>query len=118
LSCCYLVVAFGITLNIHYCGGNIKEVSLFTISEEGCCGSEEESSGCCDDDVAVLKLKDDQRSSTFFTITPQSFLTNTINTEFTAYILSGGIIHILQNYHSPPVFYGNPIYLRNRVLTI
>ena len=62
---CYLIVACGITINMHYCGGKLQSTSLLKISEEGCCGEEAEDSGCCDNEVAIYKLKDDHQTSAF-----------------------------------------------------
>ena len=60
----YLICVSGARINVHYCGGKIKEISLFQITEkEGCCGNKMRSKNCCKDKLTVLKVKDIHKSA-------------------------------------------------------
>ena len=120
LACFYLVAASGITLNLHYCGGKLKEVSLFASNDDdGCCGNKKRSKGCCSEKNALIKVKDNHFSNASIKIDNQ-----------VAKVLIPQLSYVLINYlsagfdfkprysHSPPVHYDKPIYLKNRVLII
>lgn len=115
----YLTSTSGISLNIHYCGGKIKHVSLFNSSEKGCCGKKKMSKKCCKDKVSYFKIKDDQQSNQSAKIISRtSKITPVILPvfKFAGYVVCTNIPVL--NYHAPPVFYDNPLYLKHRVLLI
>lgn len=59
----YLVCVSGARINVHYCGGKIKEISFFQgYKKEGCCGNKMKSKKCCNDKLAVLKINDLHKS--------------------------------------------------------
>jgi len=52
----YLATVIGIPVYLHYCGGELEEVSYLT-KATGCCGEEEdetEDNGCCKNESHVL----------------------------------------------------------------
>lgn len=116
----YLVLASGLSISLHYCGGEVESVSLFSAdNEEGCCGTEEKSKGCCQEKVAFLKVKDSHFSGSGLKVlnsSVKSIPAPVFNQLFE--IQNAGIIYSILNYHAPPVLYDNPIYLENRVLII
>jgi hypothetical protein len=60
----YLICVSGARINVHYCGGKIKDISFFQVNEkEGCCGNKMKSKDCCKDKFAVLKIKDIHKSA-------------------------------------------------------
>lgn len=117
----YLIVASGISLNIHYCGGKIKNLSfLFSHSEKDCCGSSKmKTKDCCKEKAAFIKVKENQESSRILK-TPTTFykLLCTILPQLTFYCTDKATEKVAQNYHAPPVFYDSPLYLQHRVLLI
>lgn len=120
LASFYLIIASGLTVSLHYCGGKLKKISFFTVNDEaGCCGTKEKSKDCCHEKTAFIKVNSNHFSNsnlqidlcnikcTDAVVLYQFFELNCKNTKF-----------IVSNYHSPPVLYDNPIYLKHRVLII
>ena len=57
----YLVSSIGVTINAHYCGGNLASLALF--EKVSCCCDEEEAekpTDCCKDEIKTIKISDDQ----------------------------------------------------------
>jgi len=116
----YLSLTSGITLNLHYCGGKIKNISFFhTNSEEGCCGKKMKSKGCCDEKTTIFKVKDNHQSSDNIKLVFNHFKVFDVAVPVLVskiYIESNS--YTVLNYHAPPVLYDNPLYLKYRVLLI
>jgi len=52
---CYLLAVSGIPVYLHYCGGELEEISYLT-KTDSCCGEEEsEDSDCCHNESLVLR---------------------------------------------------------------
>lgn len=116
----YFAVASGITMNFHYCGGKLKHVSLFEKDHEtGCCGSKKKSKGCCNDKTSYVKIKDNYKPNDLVKA-PLNFKQIVINEEILLFTSLPKLIdsYNVLNYHAPPVFYDNPLYLKYRVLLI
>ena len=60
----YLVSSAGINLNLHYCGGKVKSISLFHTDEKDCCGTKMKNPNCCKDKSVVYKVKETQNNPT------------------------------------------------------
>ncbi len=56
----YLFSAIGVPVYLHYCGGELEEVS-YLVKSNGCCGEEEsdETSDCCHNEDVYLKNNTD-----------------------------------------------------------
>ncbi|MEO6302559.1 MAG: hypothetical protein ABIP51_05265, partial [Bacteroidia bacterium] len=104
----------------HYCGGKLKDISLFgTGNEDGCCGNKKKSKGCCNEKSAFIKVKDNHfggNNVKVFNIPIKSIPPPVFNQSFQ--IQNADISYTALNYHSPPVLYDNPLYLKHRVLII
>ncbi len=118
LCFCYILVSCGVTINLHYCGSKLKKASILEITEEGCCGDKEKSNGCCKDKSAFLKIKDDYKLGTGQKIANNYSLISIIETKLHFCIHLNNRASGVINYHAPPVFYDNPIYLKNKVFII
>ena len=58
---CYVMAGIGIPVYLHYCGGELEEVSYLT-KTNSCCGEEEtEDSDCCHNESHVLRSALDAR---------------------------------------------------------
>lgn len=60
----YLAVSCGLVVNMHYCMGELAEISYHSSEKDsdcGYCGMED--SDCCHDDLKVFKLDDTHKSS-------------------------------------------------------
>jgi len=60
----YLAVSCGLVVNMHYCMGELADISYHSSEKSndcGYCGMED--SGCCHDDLKVFKLDDTHKGS-------------------------------------------------------
>ena len=106
-------------MNLHYCGGSVKKVSFFHVSDEdGCCGSEEKDSGCCSDKAAFIKVKDNHHSYGAVKLNENLIKCVTVIQPELKLSLSDSYSNYKEADHDPPVFYDNPIYLKFKVLLI
>ena len=116
----YFTVASGITVNMHYCGGKFKQISLFhPVNDTGCCGSKKKGKGCCNDKTTFIKVKDNHNLSENVNLNFNYFkiLTPITSTQlFTNLFKSDSYLKFY--YHSPPLLYNNPLYLKYKVLII
>ncbi|MFC2152851.1 hypothetical protein ACFLSE_10035 [Bacteroidota bacterium] len=60
LSTFYLALASSVSINMHYCGGELQSIKINTSSETCCCGSSDMSSSCCQDEELTLGIDIDQ----------------------------------------------------------
>ena len=115
----YLTSTSGITLNAHYCGGKVKHISFFKKSEKNCCGKKKMKKNCCKDKKNSFKVKDNHESGSFLKLknTPLEYNNAVILIKFSfnSIIINKYFIYY---YHYPPVFYDNPLYLKNQVFLI
>lgn len=117
----YTTLACGVNIQLHYCGGHLKSISLFEPSDDdGCCGSSmKKKKNCCDDKATYLKVKDNHNSnSSLKVITFKGHATEFVVPYFTYNFQYTTHDRIIESYHAPPVNYDNPLYLKNRVLII
>lgn len=114
----YIVIASGITVNIHYCMGDFASVEYGLPANDACsvCGMKEKK-GCCHTEYKLVKIQDAHQLAK-------------INVEFSklpatpVQIASLPPVAISQQvnfglqYHSPPDERLNEIYLHNNVFRI
>lgn len=114
----YIVIASGITVNIHYCMGDFASVEYGLPANDACsvCGMKEKK-GCCHTEYKLVKIQDAHQLAK-------------INVEFSklpatpVQIASLAPVAISQQvnigllYHSPPDERLNEIYLHNNVFRI
>lgn len=116
----YFTVASGITVNMHYCGGKFKQISLFhPVNDNGCCGSKKKSKGCCNNKTTFIKVKDNHNLNKNVNLTFNQFkiLTPFTSTQLFANLFKSDF-YLKLDYHSPPLLYNNPLYLKYKVLII
>jgi hypothetical protein len=119
---CYLAVSSGVIINFHYCMNKLASTEFFASESKECpkCGMHIETShGCCRDEVQIVKMEDDQKTSTAFAfelpsleelvIKPSDFIVASF------YAISGKR-HFLN--HSPPLLSAQDTYLQNNVFRI
>lgn len=116
----YLMLASGLSISLHYCGGKLKDISLFSSgNEDGCCGTKKKSKGCCSEKTAFIKVNDNHFGGDNIKVlnSPiKSIPAPVFNQLFE--IQNVDIPYRAIYYHSPPVLYDNPLYLKHRVLII
>lgn len=115
----YLTSTSGVTINAHYCGGKIKYITFNKSSEKRCCGKKKMSKNCCKDKATYLKIKDNHQSSDLLKSPPPSYKITALTLPVFKFNFSiDKLDQLVLNYHAPPVFYDNPLYLKHRVLLI
>lgn len=116
----YTTLACGINIQLHYCGGKLKNISLFEpTDDEGCCGSSMKKKDCCNDKVKYFKVKDKHNSNSSLKVnTFKNQVSEIVVPYFTYNFQYNTHERIVENYHSPPILYDNPLYLQHRVLII
>ena len=57
----YLMISFGLTINLHYCGGQLESVHFFGNMKTCCCGVEEMNNSCCENQTIHFQLNKEQR---------------------------------------------------------
>lgn len=116
----YTTMACGVNVQLHYCGGKLKSISLFDNTKNGCCcGTKKKSKNCCKDKTTYLKVKDKHNSnSSLKDITFKGKALECFITYFTYKIHIESQDECITYYHAPPVLYDNPLYLKNKVLII
>ncbi len=62
----YLVLSIGVNLNVHFCGGNLKSVSVSSEGSKCCCDSEEKSNKCCSDKSVFVQYDTDEKQVSSF----------------------------------------------------
>lgn len=120
LTVLYFAVASGITVSLHYCGGKFKQISLFNSgNDKGCCGSKKKSKGCCNEKAFFIKVKNNHSSSNSVYLSNNYY--KIINASISTQLFispNKSISYFVTKFHSPPVLYDNPLYLKHKVLLI
>jgi hypothetical protein len=114
----YTTFASGINLQLHYCQGKLKSISLFE-KESNCCASKIKKSSCCDNKTNFFKVNDKHSSNASLTVVPcKGKISHEIFSSRNFQLYTSIQSTCITAYHAPPVIYDNPLYLKNRVLII
>ncbi len=120
LTFIYLIIASGLTFNLHYCGGKISGISFWKNEVDNCCGEKKMAKkNCCNDKTTVLKINDIQYSSSSLK-TPSNPL-KIVDPVFTLVRINFNVFSVANLnsiVHDPPDLYQNPVYLQHRILLI
>lgn len=57
----YLMISFGLTIHLHYCGGQLESVLFFGNIKTCCCGVEKMNNSCCENQTIHYQLSEEQR---------------------------------------------------------
>lgn len=115
----YLPAALGVGFNVHYCGGEVESVEVFSYTDHGCICHDTET-GCCNDDWKFVKLDDNSQRTqpgVSFNFSPVSLFIQPIEQSDLSHVIALHEIGATYS-HGPPVIYNNPVYLRFRALLI
>ena len=116
LSIFYFLVASGFSMNLHYCAGKLKGVSLLQSEKDGCCGTKKKSKGCCKEKTFAYKIKDNHKS------TAKVIIPNTSVKQFLAFYIAldftneKSFIDLCKvpDCNAPPFLDPEPVFLLNR----
>ena len=119
LAFLYLGLASGVIMNLHYCMGELSSVEYGYDNHEGCgkCGMKE-TVGCCSTESKVVKLQDSHQWSKLESLTKKIFepASFTVLENLPATLASQHFGSV--DYHSPPDWRANLLYLHTGVLRI
>lgn len=62
----YLILSIGVSVNAHFCGGNLKSVTVSSDGGKCCCDSKDNSNSCCSDKSAYVQYDNDNQEITTF----------------------------------------------------
>ena len=117
----YILIISGVSVNLHFCCGNLKTISFSTVSNENsCCKSNKSTKDCCHDTTAFIKVKEKHYPSDTIKIRLAYFdsidLVSNQHVYFAYRIIDSE--NLIVNFHSPPPKHKTPIYLKNSVFII
>lgn len=124
LASFYLLLASGVSVNIHYCMGRLASMQLAHESNHdkdacGKCGMDKKKNTCCHDEFKVLKITSEHKISTTESvkvpIDNKDWLT--LSDDFHPSIQGAGCLPS-STYHPPPPRILNKRYRTNRVFLI
>ena len=124
LLTCYFAFTSGVVISQHFCMNTLASSGIFAEKEDTCgrCGMHiDDTNGCCKDEVKLVKLDDEQKTSTaYYSISPS---VNELFTDLSAYLYAGLINEGRQHQRShndypPPLLKGQDTYLINGVFRI
>ncbi|MEO6904060.1 MAG: hypothetical protein ABI315_13075 [Bacteroidia bacterium] len=117
----YLMLASGLNIRLHYCGGRLKYISLFsTGGESDCCGIKMKSKNCCNEKSVFIKVNDNHFGGNYVNSlnNPVKSIAGVTFIQLFEIKNSSTPYTLLPYYAPPPALYNNPIYLKHRVLII
>ncbi len=115
----YFVSSAGIHVNLHYCGGKVKSISLTHTDEEGCCGSKMKKKDCCKEKTFSYKVKDNQNSTAKVILVKNAKNSLLIDLRFQISIFIYQVTSLsVDNQDDPPDIPYNNTYLLNRAFRI
>lgn len=111
----YMLCAFGVSFNIHHCGGHFKYVTFKEKSEKKCCKKKVMPPGCCNDkEVKFKKSGDDllakQSALHFKTLIIAEVPKHYFYLPDNSAIFAQTSDNVVKN-NSPPVAYSPPLYI-------
>jgi hypothetical protein len=124
LACIYLVVSTGATIHLHYCMGELVEVSLTpkTAGECSKCGMMKDKSnsgkGCCNDEQQTIKLYSDQKTTASVLLIPPPLIALPIEHIITEIPLLSPITEMQPAANAPPRSSKVALHIRNSIFLI
>lgn len=111
----YMLCAFGVNFNIHYCGGHFKYITFNGKSEKKCCKKKVMPPGCCKDKQVKFKKSGTDLLAKQSVLHFKSIIIGEVPPGY--FIQSDNSIILSQtsnsaiNNNSPPVGYSPPLYI-------
>ena len=70
----YLFASAGITVNMHYCAGQVQYVEFLAANGKCCCADEGDTVSCCGDETFFFQLDNEQQTSQKVRVVPEQFV--------------------------------------------
>ncbi len=117
----YILIISGVSVNLHFCCGDLKTVSFSSPSNENsCCKSKNSKKGCCHTTSTLIKVKEKHfGGDTIKVRLTQVDAIDAVSKQYFNFALAFvDLDEIVVNFHSPPLKFKRPIYLKNSVFII
>lgn len=123
LTFIYSLSAVGACVTIHYCGGEVASVSVFSAEGKKCMCPVKDGQmkkGCCENKTLTFKIKDDQSKLNAFVFNAQKIFDAQLAILPIAEAIRYAVIVEVQSYsaHNPPDPVKQPLYILNQVFRI
>lgn len=117
----FLITNSGMSVTMHWCGGRLADVSLFSTEKHNCpCGKKKMKPGCCKDRAVTLKANNELAKTNSLTVkipTPKiEFSFTTVQRDINA--AAQFQLAVVETYHPPPCYHTCAIYVRHRSFLI
>ena len=116
----FLVANTGMAVTIHYCGGKLSSIDIFSFDKHPCkCGKKAMKKDCCKDKTTFLKMKEDlAKTNSIVFKTPSVKQIFPLVRQFEL-VPSAQFQYLVSAFYHPPPFKPKaPIYLLDRVFLI
>lgn len=116
----YFVISTGVVINLHYCMNRFDSAQFGASTSEVCgkCGMHvEDANACCHDEVKIVKLQDDQQTTSLHYVFTSYDAANDQQVSWNVQPVITGFSKSSLNNHSLPLSRQN-IYLQNCVFRI
>jgi hypothetical protein len=119
LATIYLVVAVGVTISGHFCGGYLESYSFsITSDQHDCCGGMPMDNNCCENVQVTIKSSEDHFASDVLKIEQPLVLFVVPVYAPELFSLQVDDIYVVPVQHPPPLLSKCPVHIQNRVLII
>lgn len=116
----FLISHSGVAVTIHWCGGKISSVGLFSQVKPGCkCGKKPMKPGCCKDKTTVLKVKSNLSNTSKITLKQPIQEEKSMAGNKPSLVVWSNSPYLSSFFHFPPPFKDkHPIYLLDSVFLL
>lgn len=117
----FLISQSGIALSLHWCGGKVTSIDVFSSHAHRCaCKKKEMKPGCCKDKTTYFKVKTILAKEASQIEIKQVFSKLFLRpfSKITIGYVYNPVVRIADFYHPPPLMPKSPIYLLDRVIII
>lgn len=113
ISSIYFLLTIGITLNIHYCMGQVESVSWMPFTDICCCDTGDIPKGCCGDEWILLQYRPNEQILTSYTPEFKAELLEILDFSWVKTLENGSQQNNISYYIKPPPSARVPLWLKN-----
>jgi hypothetical protein len=115
-----MLPAIGFSMDLHWCGKNVRLVAFDSAHEKKCPCSKKMSSSCCKDVHVSIKLSDNQKNVSCIVSPGNNFVKyfSSVICLFVSLPASQFEAFDFANYHAPPFKSKQPVYLTNSIFRV
>jgi hypothetical protein len=119
LAVIYLIVAVGVTISGHFCGGYLESYSFNVVAgEHNCCGGMPMDYNCCENKQVTIKSSENHFASPILKLEQSSlFIALPVSVHDLTLNVPQEVV-LTPVLHPPPLLFKCPVHIQNRVLLI